>query len=215
MRPAVCAARSRAKTSVNSSPRSRVCATDRAAPARRQRTRRAPRPAGPSRRRGRRAAPPGPGTNARPARARTRHTHACFPSPSARARGCARISVYIRYIGFHTKRSPRNAKFPLRPAPELLFLGDQGHTTFLGCLNCSRFDDNSVCNRYGDWGSRYADRIIGNRFGDYGSRYSDSSPWNRYASKPPIIVDKDGNSGATSTTSRTWTCPEKVGAYVQ
>jgi hypothetical protein len=63
---------------------------------------------------------------------------------------------------------------------------------FVGCLNCSRYDASSVCNRYGDYGSRYSDTSIWNRYGTYGSRYEDSSPWNRYA-EGLIIVDPDGN----------------------
>lgn len=73
----------------------------------------------------------------------------------------------------------------------LLFDGDTG-TRFAGCLNCSRHDDASVCNRYGEYGSRYSDASIWNRYGQFGSRYEDNSPWNRYGIGLRI-VDAQGN----------------------
>jgi hypothetical protein len=73
----------------------------------------------------------------------------------------------------------------------LLFDGKTGNV-FVGCLNCSRQEDASVCNRYGDYGSRYSDKSIWNRYGDFGSRYEDNSPWNRYG-EGLRIVDSDGN----------------------
>ncbi len=78
-------------------------------------------------------------------------------------------------------------------ADGLLLFGGSGHDVFLGCLNCSRYDSGSVCNKYGDQGSKYSDKSIWNKYGNYGSRYSDSSPWNKYASNPPAIVDREGN----------------------
>ncbi len=76
---------------------------------------------------------------------------------------------------------------------ELLLFGGKGHKTFLGCLNCTKYDNGSVCNEYGDQGAKYASESIWNRYGDFGSSYSDRSPWNKYASEPPAIVDRDGN----------------------
>ena len=73
----------------------------------------------------------------------------------------------------------------------LLFDAETGDK-FAGCLNCGRYDDASVCNRYGEFGSRYGDASIWNRFGDFGSKYNDSSPWNRYG-EGLIVVDYDGN----------------------
>jgi hypothetical protein len=75
----------------------------------------------------------------------------------------------------------------------LLYGGGTSHRTFYGCLNCSKYDSESVCNQYGDFGSRYSDLSIWNRYGDVGSKYSSNSPWNKFASTPPAIVDKDGN----------------------
>lgn len=74
----------------------------------------------------------------------------------------------------------------------LLLFGGEDHKTFLGCVNCGRYESSSICNKYGDQGSKYATDSIWNKYGDFGSRYSSLSPWNKYASDPPVIVDNDG-----------------------
>jgi hypothetical protein len=73
----------------------------------------------------------------------------------------------------------------------LLFDGETG-TEFAGCLNCSRYDTASVCNKYGDHGSRYSDASIWNRYGKFGSKYETNSPWNKYG-EGLRIVDSEGN----------------------
>jgi hypothetical protein len=75
----------------------------------------------------------------------------------------------------------------------LLLFGGDNHKTFLGCLNCSKYDSGSICNKYGQQGSKYSSDSIWNKYGNFGSRYSNQSPWNKYASDPPAIVDRDGN----------------------
>ena len=74
----------------------------------------------------------------------------------------------------------------------LLLFDSETRQEFAGCLNCNLYDDGSVCNRYGDYGSRYSDKSIWNRYGDFGSRYEDNSPWNRYG-EGLIVVDPNGN----------------------
>ncbi len=74
----------------------------------------------------------------------------------------------------------------------LLLFGDSNHKTFLGCLNCSKYDSGSVCNSYGEQGSKYSSDSIWNAYGDFGSKYSNDSPWNQYTSDGPVIVDKAG-----------------------
>ena len=86
---------------------------------------------------------------------------------------------------------------------ELLLFGGRNHETFLGCINCSRFDSSSICNRFGDYGSRFSDTSIWSRFGTYGSRFSDDAPWGRFASNPPVVVDREGNFYGYLTVSRT------------
>ncbi len=78
-------------------------------------------------------------------------------------------------------------------AQELHIFGGKNHDVYLGCLNCSKYDSNSIWDNYGDYGSKYSESSIWNQYGDYGSQYSDYSPWNKYASYPPVIVDMEGN----------------------
>jgi hypothetical protein len=78
-------------------------------------------------------------------------------------------------------------------ATALLLFGGKDHKTFLGCLNCVATSTSSVCNQYGA-GSKYDSDSIWNKYGDFGSKYSEYSPWNKYSDDAPIIVDKDGNS---------------------
>lgn len=70
--------------------------------------------------------------------------------------------------------------------------GGSNHDVYLGCLNCSSYDNNSIWNEYGKYGSSYNTISIWNEYGTYGSEYNSLSPWNEYSSNPPVIVDKDG-----------------------
>ena len=78
-------------------------------------------------------------------------------------------------------------------AQALQIFGGEEHDVYLGCLNCSKYDSNSIWNSYGNYGSKYNTSSIWNSYGDYGSAYSSYSPFNNYASYPPVIVDEDGN----------------------
>jgi len=84
------------------------------------------------------------------------------------------------------------AVFP--SSPELLLFGGENHKVFLGCLNCSENDGDSVFNTYGTHGAKYSTESIFNKYGTYGSKYSSRSACSPYASDPPIIVDRQGNS---------------------
>jgi len=75
---------------------------------------------------------------------------------------------------------------------ELLLFGGPNNDVFLGCLTCSEFDRSSVHNEFGDFGSRFSRVSIWNSFGDYGGSFSRYSPCNRFASNPPVVVDRDG-----------------------
>lgn len=74
----------------------------------------------------------------------------------------------------------------------LLLFGGSSHDEFIGCLNCGKYDNGSICNKYGEYGSKYNSKSIWNKYGEYGSKYSNKSPWNKYATNPPVIVDKNG-----------------------
>lgn len=73
----------------------------------------------------------------------------------------------------------------------LLFDGEKGKT-FVGCLNCNRFDDASVCNQFGDYGSKFSDKSIWNQFGEFGSQFETNSPWNTHG-EGLRVVDAAGN----------------------
>lgn len=71
--------------------------------------------------------------------------------------------------------------------------GGEDYYVYLGCITCSRYDDESIWNENGEYGNRNSLISIWNGFGRYGDMCDDCSPWNEFATKPPIIVDKQGN----------------------
>ena len=62
---------------------------------------------------------------------------------------------------------------------------------YLGTLSNNRYDQDSVSNPFGKYGSPYSQDSINNPVGEYGSPYSDKSINNPYATHPPIIIDTD------------------------
>ena len=75
---------------------------------------------------------------------------------------------------------------------ELLLFGGENHDVFLGCLTCGKYDQSSVWNRYGEFGSKYTQSSIWNPYGTFGSKYNRLSPWNRYSNSAPMVVDREG-----------------------
>lgn len=75
----------------------------------------------------------------------------------------------------------------------LLILGGSDHRFYLGKLNASEYDIESIWNEFGVYGSTYFTYSLWNKNGIFGSEYSMYSPFNKYASCPPIIADKRGN----------------------
>lgn len=73
-------------------------------------------------------------------------------------------------------------------AEPLLVFGGAGYRTFLGCLNCSKYDPNSIANTFGSYGSKYSPVSVRNRYGAYGSQYSSYSACSPYASRPPLVM---------------------------
>lgn len=59
---------------------------------------------------------------------------------------------------------------------------------FLGKITSNRFDQDSIGNQFGPYGSPYSATSIFNTFGAYGSQFSSTSPFNQSASTPPIIA---------------------------
>ena len=76
---------------------------------------------------------------------------------------------------------------------------------FKGCLDCSRYDSDSICTKYGTYGSRYSADSIWNKYGTVGSKYSGESPFSKYGTGLKIVDDngsfygyfKIGYGGAT------------------
>lgn len=99
--------------------------------------------------------------------------------------------------------------------PALLLFGDPDHKTFLGCLNCSKYDSGSVCNKYGDQGSKYSSESIWNPYGDFGSKYSSNSPWNQYTSSGPVIVDNSDQFFGRFTANKSVSDRTKINALNQ
>ncbi len=78
-------------------------------------------------------------------------------------------------------------------AQTLHLYGGKNHDEYLGCLNCDKYNSNSIWNAYGTYGSKYNSNSIWNAYGTYGSKYNSYCPWNSYSNDPPVVVDKEGN----------------------
>ena len=68
---------------------------------------------------------------------------------------------------------------------------------YRGCLDCSRYSSDSICNRYGNFGNRYSSDSIWSRYGA-GSRYDNDSPFSRYGSGLKMVDDSGGFYGYMS-----------------
>ena len=73
-----------------------------------------------------------------------------------------------------------------------LFASSAFSQTYLGNLNGSEYDSNSLSNPYGA-GSPYKSNSPNNPYGKYGSPYSNKSANNPYATDAPKIYDRNGN----------------------
>src|SRR6266705_1672654 len=75
---------------------------------------------------------------------------------------------------------------------KIMLFGGQGHQSYLGCLNCSKYASDSLFNSYSNFGNKYSQTSIYNRYSEFGSPYSSFSACNKYATDPPVIVDGSG-----------------------
>jgi hypothetical protein len=71
-------------------------------------------------------------------------------------------------------------------------LVDPSTGKYLGNLNSNPYDQNSVSNPFGRYGSEYSNDSINNPYSEYGSPYSNKSPNNPYATEAPVIIDPYG-----------------------
>jgi len=77
---------------------------------------------------------------------------------------------------------------------KLKIYGGKNHDQFIGCIDCSNNDLNSIWCVLGDYGSTHNPKSIWNEKGIYGSKTSKFSPYNKKAKYPPIILDGKGKS---------------------
>ena len=59
--------------------------------------------------------------------------------------------------------------------------------TFLGKLTSNRFDQESIFNQFGPYGSEYSQTSVFNKFSNYGNQFSNLSPFNNFTHTPPKL----------------------------
>ena len=89
--------------------------------------------------------------------------------------------------------SKKSSSNPVSINPTLLLFGGPANEEFLGTLNQSKYEADSIWNQYGTHGSPFSPNSIWNEFGTYGSSFSRFSPWNSFTTTPPVVVDSAGN----------------------
>lgn len=75
---------------------------------------------------------------------------------------------------------------------KVMIYGGEKHDVYLGCLTCTQFNDESIWNEDGVYGTKFNNISIWSEFSEYGNEFSYLSPWNEVATAPPIIVDDEG-----------------------
>ena len=84
-----------------------------------------------------------------------------------------------------------NQKFDLRESDirsrqgESFIMADDGQ--YLGKLTSNEFENDSLLNEFGPYGSEFSSTSIFNEFSNYGSEFSSLSPNNEFSSTPPKI----------------------------
>ena len=91
-------------------------------------------------------------------------------------------------INIYTKYSLEGAKV----------VANDGTDTFLGKIT-SKYNINSIFNKYGIYGSKYSVTSIWNPYSIYGSEYSVYSAFNEYTFKPPKIIKNNKRIGYLTT----------------
>lgn len=78
------------------------------------------------------------------------------------------------------------------PYTTLYIYGGKNEEDYLGKLNASKYDSESIWNEYCKYGNKYNSKSIWNAYGTYGNEYGQYSPFNKYASYPPVLRDRNG-----------------------
>ena len=79
-----------------------------------------------------------------------------------------------------------------KPTAILYIYGGKNEEDYLGKLNASKIDSESIWNEYGKYGNKYNSKCIWNSYGTYGSKYGTYSPFSASASYPPVLRDQSG-----------------------
>lgn len=84
-----------------------------------------------------------------------------------------------------------NKKFDLKESDirskqgESYIIANDGQ--YLGKLTSNEFDNDSLLNEFGPYGSEFSTTSVFNEFSDYGSEFSTLSPFNEFSTTPPKI----------------------------
>jgi len=65
---------------------------------------------------------------------------------------------------------------------------NDGKGVYLGKLSANPYDQDSISNPYGKYGSQYSQYSVNNPYGTYGSPYSMYSATNPYTTSAPVII---------------------------
>ncbi|MBW4674712.1 MAG: hypothetical protein KME52_11980 [Desmonostoc geniculatum HA4340-LM1] len=76
---------------------------------------------------------------------------------------------------------------PVVTNAQTVIMGGDG--SYLGLVTSDQYDQESICNRYGDYGSPYQANSIFNKYGTYGGEYSQLGAYNKQAGRPPALVE--------------------------
>ncbi|WGK93821.1 MULTISPECIES: hypothetical protein [Flavobacterium] len=75
----------------------------------------------------------------------------------------------------------------------ILIYGGEDYSVYLGCINCDKFDKESIWDYTSPYGSPFSKNSITNKHGEYGGEYGKYSPFNKFSKYPPKLVDAKGN----------------------
>jgi hypothetical protein len=81
---------------------------------------------------------------------------------------------------------------PVASSVSLYLFGGVNNATYLGCVNCNQFHEESICNKFGTYGSAFSGSSIWNQFGTYGSSFQSYSPWNSFSTSGPLLLGSNG-----------------------
>jgi hypothetical protein len=85
----------------------------------------------------------------------------------------------------------REEQLEMQSQIKIMVFSQTKHNTYLGCLNCSEYIEDSMHNPESRFSSRIAKTSIFNSHSQHGSINSDLSPCNPYAKHPPIVIDNN------------------------